>query len=63
MRNDVPSSRDEVGGIVRGELWGILAAGGSVRLLLGEVADNRVPRTLVKWGGRCSIEGGVGWVP
>lgn len=64
MRNDIPSSRDEAGGIVGGELWGILAARGSVRLVLarGEVEDHRVPCTLLKWGWRCSIEVGVGCI-
>jgi len=57
MRNDIPSSRDEVGGIVRGKLWGIFAAGGSVCLVFGEVEDNRVPCALLKWGRSYRIEG------
>ena len=62
MRNDIPSSRDEVGGIVGGKLWGSFATGGSVCLVLGVVEDNWVLCALLKWGRSYGFEAGVGCV-
>ena len=61
MRDDVPSPRDEVGGIVRGKLWGILAARGGVCFVLGDLEDKGVPCALLEWWWSDSIEVGVSW--
>ena len=45
MRNDVPCSRNEVGGIVGGEPWRIFPAGGSECLWY-----NRICSTLLERG-------------